>query len=122
MLLFITLSILNVSVRYVSILAMYHLKADLITQTMCENRFDPSEMCQGRCYLQKELVKATQSAPDEQAPMQTRILPVSWCSPMWNPSGTTDEIFTISHSPAWKNSFFGLADFHDIDHPPEIRI
>ncbi|WP_317164542.1 hypothetical protein [Chryseobacterium sp. POL2] len=43
----------------------YMVNYDFIVQNLCENREKPEMMCNGKCYLSKELAKTTDNIPKQ---------------------------------------------------------
>ncbi|MCL1674712.1 hypothetical protein [Elizabethkingia meningoseptica] len=57
--------IFTIALRPVLPLIDYMVNYDYIANKLCENRNKPFENCFGKCYLTKELVKASESGPKQ---------------------------------------------------------
>ncbi|MDE5487772.1 hypothetical protein [Elizabethkingia meningoseptica] len=58
--------ILTIALRPVLPLLDYVVNYDYIVNKLCENRNKPFENCLGKCYLTKELVKASENVPKQE--------------------------------------------------------
>lgn len=53
-------AMLAYAIEPVSILLHFYLNRASIAQTLCENRNNPSLHCEGKCYLKKQLERASE--------------------------------------------------------------
>ncbi len=52
----------------------YHLRKDYIVDYLCENRFRPEMLCDGKCYLAKKLAQRQEQTTDTESIVYIKLL------------------------------------------------
>lgn len=113
--------ILMLTIRPVLPLIDYAVNYDYISEKLCENKNKPQLLCNGKCYLVKELAKTSESIPK-----QNNLKISSGFTDVF----LTDQIFTFNfprkyfteqiEPSSFYNSFYHFLACSDVFHPPLI--
>lgn len=63
----------NVVLRPLVTITSFVIHQDEIAEELCENRMQPELLCNGKCYLKKELAKQFDDSNQEDEPAQTPL-------------------------------------------------
>jgi hypothetical protein len=113
------LSLLGQCTLSLWIVANYSLQKERITQLYCVNKSKPQLNCCGKCYLNKQLKKSTNSNPEKsqqkqiQLDQHTFILPIQYGIAYVTPTMLNELNPTLQH-------MFDCKTATDILHPPLV--
>jgi hypothetical protein len=113
--------IIQMTIRPILPFIDYTVNYDYITKELCENRMKPELMCNGKCYLSKELVKTTQEQGNK-SPQKISLNSID----NFIINESLDESFILK-SGALKNSvssfytnIYNLLLYNQFFHPPLV--
>lgn len=113
------------------ILASFYIQRDFIARNICVNRFDPATMCNGKCYLKKQLKETEQKddkVPDTK-PRECQLfcqMDFTWKQSRPSSSRNTmirhhssnfpssDFLFTIFHPRDWSSSSGSFQTYYSL--------